>query len=140
MAKDPHKMTEAEIEALDRRNNYKLDLILQQQNEMKEIVERSDRALRGSNGDPGLTSHVQTLQANHAICSKAQADMVVLLHGNPRDKTDTGMVGEQTILKRWMEESKETARETKIWMRGLVSSVVVAIAINVIVAWLALKP
>ena len=119
-------MTDKEIAALDRRNTEAHKFVVEELGAIKKIslsnqesLVRVDEHLKHING---------TIQGHEINFG----DLNELLRGAGKD--DAGMVGEQIKVRAWIKETKDDQKSTKLWMRGLVGSVIVAIIINVIMA------
>jgi hypothetical protein len=77
-----------------------------------EVVQSHERALRGANGDVGLTAKV-------AGASQAMADLTLALRG---EKGEQGLIAEILTLKKWMAELKDERK----WLTRLVMGIVLA--------------
>jgi hypothetical protein len=77
-----------------------------------EVVQSHERALRGANGDVGLTAKV-------AGAAQAMAEFTVALKG---DKGETGLIADIHGMKKWMGELKEE----RVWLIRLVLGIVIA--------------
>lgn len=83
----------------------KLNNIDQKTDRIEQGVERSDRTLRGHNGDGGLVAKVDKIDGtveriddDLVQCKKDVGTIQTTLHGDGEDKI--GIVGEQVIIRR----------------------------------------
>jgi hypothetical protein len=77
-----------------------------------DMVQSHDRALRGMNGDVGLTAKV-------ACASQAMAELTHALRG---DKGEQGLLADILTLKKWVADMKDERK----WLTRLVVGIVLA--------------
>lgn len=85
----------------------------------------NNRALQGHNRTPGLV-------ADMAIVKPMVESMNIVLNGDPKDKNDTGMVGEQKVLRDAEEKRSDNAK----WLVRLVIGFVVLEVLAGIALWI----
>lgn len=80
---------------------------------LKTIAERSDRTLRGTNGDAGLVAQVNSLSEDVTELKASWRpnceieEVVLLLHGDPSDDKSKGLVHEVQELAKTRETRKK---------------------------------
>ena len=118
--------SEEEIKALERREKMNADIILQEIKELKAIALRNDRALRGSNGDPGLIQALKEL----SVCAETLNNHNILLKGDPKNKDDSGLVGEQIKIREWVGDIKENIKNVRWWVFVTIAGLAVEIILS----------
>lgn len=136
MLNEDPSMTEADIKALERRNNTNQDLIIEELKEIKAVSKSNERALRGKNGDVGIVGDVRTIKTELSGIGKKSiqydknfAELNKLLYGEGKDKV--GIIGEQITLRNYVfKDLKPAIQKMSWWFFALVVGLILTGLLN----------
>lgn len=107
--------------------NY--DELRAQMDRIEGVTLSLDRALRGHNGESGLIAKVENIEC---YCIEKVKEHDILLNGDPKDKDDRGLKGEQISIRRYIEETKASFDKAKWWFASSLGLLIIDAVWNLI--------
>ena len=121
-------MNEDQIKELERRNK-------DEQSKVNDKLDSIERAIRGTNGDPGLVGDVREIKNEMMRVSGVVSDLQTCIYGDPKNKDDKGIKGEQRVIVTDIKAMKEHHAKTadqRLWVNRAVIGAALGILADVL--------
>lgn len=123
-----------QIEKLDRRNR-------EEQAKLNMKLDSIERALRGTNGDPGLVGDVREIKKDMGVMTGIVDALHICIHGDPKNKDDKGIKEEQRVIQADVEKIKkdyEKNENQRVWINRAVIGAAIGILADTLIRLLQL--